>query len=72
VPPTPGPQIPNLGGLARTAEIFGASGVAVADASVAGDATFQSLSVTAERWVPLVEVTEAALIPWLLNRRAEG
>lgn len=29
-------------------------------------------SVTAERWVPLIEVTEALLVPWLLNRRAEG
>jgi tRNA guanosine-2'-O-methyltransferase len=65
-------QIPNLGGLARTAEIFGASGLVVSDARVAGDVNFQALSVTAERWVPLVEVSEVTLIPWLLNRRAEG
>ena len=29
-------------------------------------------SVTAERWVPLVEVAEALLVPWLLNRRGDG
>lgn len=31
-----------------------------------------SVSVTAERWVPLIEVTEAALIPWLAKQKADG
>jgi hypothetical protein len=66
------PKIPNLGGLARTAEIFGASGLVLSDARTASDPGFLSTSVTAERWVPIIEVGEAALVPWLLNRRAEG
>jgi tRNA G18 (ribose-2'-O)-methylase SpoU len=69
----PAKQIPNLGGLARTAEVFGARALVLSDASrVTSDPLFTSLSVTAERWVPVVEVPEAALVPWLLNRRAEG
>lgn len=31
-----------------------------------------SVSVTAERWVPLIEVKEAVLIPWLTKKQAEG
>ena len=65
-------QAPNLGGLARTAEILGASGLVISDARVTGDAAFLGTSVTAERGVPLVEVSEAALVPWLLGRRQEG
>jgi len=44
----------------------------VSDVRVVSDPVFLSTSVTAERWVPVVEVGEAALVPWLLNRRAEG
>lgn len=65
-------QAPNLGGLARTAEILGASGLVVADARVTSDTAFVGTSVTAERWVPLLEVPEVALVPWLLGRRQEG
>ena len=31
-----------------------------------------SVSVTAERWVPLLEVKEAVLIPWLAKKQSEG
>ena len=63
---------PNLGGLARTAEILGASGLVVGDARVLKDPAFVGTAVTADRWLPIVEVPEAALVAWLLNRRAAG
>jgi hypothetical protein len=31
-----------------------------------------SISVTAERWVPLLEVKEAALLGWLRQQKAAG
>lgn len=31
-----------------------------------------SISVTAERWVPLLEVNEAALLGWLKQQKLEG
>jgi hypothetical protein len=31
-----------------------------------------SISVTAERWVPIEEVKEAALLAWLATKQAQG
>jgi hypothetical protein len=31
-----------------------------------------SISVTAERWVPIEEVKEAALLSWLATKQAQG
>ncbi|KAF8072749.1 TARBP1 [Scenedesmus sp. PABB004] len=65
-------KAPNLGGLARTAEVLGAGALVLGDARVTSEQGFTSVSVTAERWVPLLEVREAELLGWLSARRAEG
>ena len=44
-------KAPNLGGLARTCEIFGAAALVVPDRAVLQDASFLSVSVSAELWV---------------------
>lgn len=49
-------KIPNLGGLARTCEIFQASKLVVNDLSVVKNKQFQALSVTAEQWIPMEQV----------------
>lgn len=36
------------------------------------DNTFASISVTAERWIPVLEVKEAALLAWLEVKASEG
>ncbi|NXC20692.1 TARB1 methyltransferase, partial [Corythaeola cristata] len=46
----------NLGGLCRTSEIFGASALVVGGLHYLQDKQFQHLSVSAEQWLPLVEV----------------
>uniref|UniRef100_A0A8C3H7W3 TAR (HIV-1) RNA binding protein 1 n=1 Tax=Chrysemys picta bellii TaxID=8478 RepID=A0A8C3H7W3_CHRPI len=46
----------NLGGLCRTSEIFGASALVVGSLHYINDKQFQHLSVSAEQWLPLVEV----------------
>lgn len=44
----------------------------VADASVTSDRQFQLISVTAERWVPVVEVPEERVREYLLGQRRRG
>ncbi|KAJ0236798.1 tRNA/rRNA methyltransferase [Hirschfeldia incana] len=65
-------RIPNLAGLARTCEIFKASGLVVGDASIIHDKQFQLISVTAEKWVPIVEVPVNSLKLFLEKKKREG
>ncbi|CAI9772460.1 unnamed protein product [Fraxinus pennsylvanica] len=65
-------RIPNLAGLARTCEVFRAAGLAVADKSILKDKQFQLISVTAEKWVPVVEVPERSLKIFLEKKKKEG
>lgn len=52
-------KIPNLGGLARTSEIFAAQSLVVPDLSVTKMDNFKSLSVGAADWIDIEEVNEA-------------
>ncbi|XP_010518698.1 PREDICTED: uncharacterized protein LOC104798352 isoform X2 [Tarenaya hassleriana] len=65
-------RIPNLAGLARTCEVFKASGLAVADTSIINDKQFQLISVTAEKWVPIIEVPVNSLKLYLERKKREG
>lgn len=47
---------PNLGGLARTCEIFGAKELVIGSLKYAEDREFQTLSVSAEKWITITEV----------------
>ncbi|XP_023404919.2 probable methyltransferase TARBP1 isoform X1 [Loxodonta africana] len=62
----------NLGGLCRTCEIFGASVFVVGNLHCISDKQFQHLSVSAEQWLPLVEVKPPQLIDYLQQKKAEG
>ncbi|XP_048131853.1 uncharacterized protein LOC115743146 isoform X2 [Rhodamnia argentea] len=65
-------RIPNLAGLARTCEVFKASGLAIADANITRDKQFQLISVTAEKWVPIIEVPVRSLKGFLDKKKREG
>ncbi|XP_002961961.2 uncharacterized protein LOC9630109 isoform X1 [Selaginella moellendorffii] len=65
-------RIPNLAGLARTCEVFKASALTVADKKILEDRQFKLISVTAEQWVPILEVKEGALIRYLERMKDEG
>uniref|UniRef100_A0A7C9EYI1 tRNA (guanosine(18)-2'-O)-methyltransferase TARBP1 n=1 Tax=Opuntia streptacantha TaxID=393608 RepID=A0A7C9EYI1_OPUST len=65
-------RIPNLAGLARTCEVFKASNLAIADASVLQDKQFQLISVTAEKWVPIIEVPVNSVKNFLERKKREG
>lgn len=63
-------RIPNLGGLARTCEIFGVSEYIVESIKFIEDKQFTSLSVTAEKWVTIKEVNTAFYFRILLENRS--
>lgn len=65
-------RIPNLAGLARTCEVFKAAGLAIADLNVLNDKQFQLISVTAEKWVPIVEVPVNSMKLFLEKKKREG
>eukprot|EP00850_Spirogloea_muscicola_P013167 SM000088S23708 [mRNA] locus=s88:254230:265415:+ [translate_table: standard] len=65
-------RVPNLAGLARSCEVFRASCLVVSDLRVVKDRHFQQISVTAEQWVPMAEVPEAALIVYLESKKRAG
>lgn len=43
-------------GLCRTCEIFGVSQVVLNSTNIIEDSQFQALSVSAEKWVPIIQV----------------
>ncbi|XP_059657675.1 uncharacterized protein LOC132304137 isoform X2 [Cornus florida] len=65
-------RIPNLAGLARTCEVFKAAGLAIADANILHDKQFQLISVTAEKWVPIIEVPVSSVKIFLEKKKREG
>ncbi|XP_076022350.1 tRNA (guanosine(18)-2'-O)-methyltransferase TARBP1 [Genypterus blacodes] len=62
----------NLGGLCRTCEIFGASALVLDNLRHVNDKLFQSLSVSSELWLPLLEVKPAELTAFLQVKKSEG
>ncbi|KAL8152196.1 hypothetical protein V2J09_009956 [Rumex salicifolius] len=65
-------RIPNLAGLARTCEVFKATSLAIADTSVLHDRQFQLISVTAEKWIPIIEVPVNSVTTFLEKKKREG
>ncbi|CAL5197917.1 unnamed protein product [Lathyrus oleraceus] len=65
-------RIPNLAGLARTCEVFKASGLTIADTNIINDKQFQLISVTAEKWVPIIEVPVDSIKTYLQKKKREG
>ncbi|XP_011309831.1 uncharacterized protein [Fopius arisanus] len=64
--------LPNLGGLARTAEIFCARELVLSSKRYIENKDFQSLSVTAEKWITISEVKAHELRDYLLEKRSMG
>ncbi|XP_029110149.1 probable methyltransferase TARBP1 isoform X2 [Scleropages formosus] len=62
----------NLGGLCRTCEIFGASTLVLDSLRHVSDKNFQALSVSAELWLPLLEVRPTDLVDFLQLKKREG
>ena len=55
--------------LQSAVQVFGAAALVVADLRVVKEHQFCGISMTAEQWVPMLEVPEEALLAWLLQQR---
>jgi len=66
-------KTPNLAGLCRTCEVFACESLVLPNLKVASEQAFQSISVTAEKWLPLQGVAKGApLKAQLLELRRKG
>ncbi|XP_071706129.1 uncharacterized protein [Rutidosis leptorrhynchoides] len=65
-------RVPNLAGLARTCEVFKASSLVIDNLNVLHDKQFQLISVTAEKWVPIIEVPVSNVKGFLEKKKREG
>lgn len=65
-------RVPNLAGLSRTCEIFGATCLTVPQISVVDDPNFRNISMTSEKWLDIIEVKADDLEHFLSKKRIEG
>lgn len=65
-------KIPNLGGLARTCEIFNIGQLLLGDMKITQDKSFQGVAVTADKWLPMAEVKAEGVAAHLNQMRAQG
>ncbi|CAK1540762.1 unnamed protein product [Leptosia nina] len=66
-------KLPNLGGMARTSEVFAVNTYVIDSLRHLQDKQFQGLSVSAERWVNVVEVRPGQpLKDYLSQKKTEG
>lgn len=62
----------NLGGLARTCEVFGVSRLILNDAKIKNNKEFKSLSMSSEDWLDITEVKVGELQEFLLGMKQKG
>ncbi|KAJ8730532.1 hypothetical protein PYW08_001945 [Mythimna loreyi] len=66
-------KLPNLGGMARTSEVFGVQTYVVDSLRHLQDKQFQGLSVSAEKWINVEEVRPGRpLKEYLMGKKEEG
>ncbi|CAK9022859.1 unnamed protein product [Durusdinium trenchii] len=65
-------KLPNLAGLSRTCEVFHCEALCLPNLKVVSEQAFQSISVTAEKWLPLRGVPKSQLKEHLLELRRSG
>ena len=58
-------RIPNLAGLTRTCEIMNAQALVIGNRLVVKSQEFESIAVTAQKWLPIYEVAERRLSDYL-------
>lgn len=62
----------NLGGLARTSEIFAAEALIVPDLRVRADQQFKDVSVSASEWMTMYECKPEQILRYIREQRALG
>lgn len=63
---------PNLGGLARTCEIFGVENYVIESLKLTENSEFKAVSKTAEKWMKISEIKPFQLFDYLLGMKLKG
>lgn len=63
---------PNLGGICRLCDCLGAGWMTMHDLSVKENPEFKSVAVTADRWMPMVEVKMEDIAAFMKLKKKEG
>lgn len=65
-------KTPNLGGICRLCDALGAGLLALHDIGVTKTAQFKNVAVTADNWMPMIEVKPDAILEFLRDKKREG
>ncbi|KAL3796147.1 hypothetical protein HJC23_000650 [Cyclotella cryptica] len=65
-------KVPNLAGLARTAEIFAAKSLVMPNLLIRKQDDFKTISASANDWIEMEECKEEELLKWLYNKKSQG
>ncbi|KAK9320797.1 hypothetical protein V1517DRAFT_328334 [Lipomyces orientalis] len=65
-------KAPNLGGICRLADVLGAELLCIPDMNMVRNKEFQSVAVTADKWMPMKEVVEDDIPQYLHQCKRNG
>lgn len=65
-------KAPNLGGICRLCDVLGAGLMTLHDIQIKTHPQFKSVAVTADRWMPMLEVKADELLVYLRTKKREG
>lgn len=63
---------PNLGGICRLCDVLGAGLLTLHDIEVKNHINFKTVAVTADQWMPMIEVKMENIKQYLLDKKREG
>lgn len=63
---------PNLGGICRLCDVLGAGTLTLNDLKVKQNKEFKAVAVTADLWMPMIEVKEQGIALYLREKKREG
>lgn len=63
---------PNLGGICRLCDVLGAGTLTLHDMKVKEHQQFKNVAVTADHWMPMVEVKPESIVEYLRQQKARG
>ncbi|ODV85737.1 hypothetical protein CANARDRAFT_175509 [[Candida] arabinofermentans NRRL YB-2248] len=65
-------KAPNLGGICRLCDVLGAGWLTLNDIQIKEDPEFKVVAVTADRWMPMIEVKIEDIIEFMRMKKKEG
>nr|CEL70488.1 TPA: RNA methyltransferase, TrmH family domain-containing protein, putative [Neospora caninum Liverpool] len=65
-------KVPNLAGLARTCEVFDAKKLTIHNLDILNDPQFNTIGVSAHRWLPIEQVAADNVGTYLLDLKSKG